>query len=68
MAHRSKPEDMSELQRWIDNPTTQWFFAELTEEFEPAKRILYAQAGTVVDELKGEQNVMKFIKNPEELM
>ncbi len=63
-----KPDDKEELQRWIDNPITQWYFNELLEEFDPIKRILYAETGSIVDELKGEQKVMKYIRNPGELM
>ena len=68
MAKYNKPEDMSELQRWIDNPITQWYFEVLLEQFDPHKRILYADAKENVGELKGEQTVMKYIRNPGELM
>ena len=63
-----EPEDKEELQRWIDDPISQWFFKQLLLEFDPYKRLLYADTTENVGELKGEQNVMKFIRNPGELL
>ncbi len=63
-----KPEDKEELERWLNSHITQWFIAEMMDQFDPHKRLLYADAAQQVGELKGEQTVMKYIRNPGELL
>ena len=63
-----KPEDKEELERWVNHPITQWYFEELLNTFDPHKQLLYANPEANVGQLKGEQNVMKYIRNPGDLM
>ncbi len=63
-----KPEDKEELERWINNPITQWFFQELLWEFDAHKQLLYSKPEDSIGELKGQQDVMKFIRNPGDLL
>ena len=63
-----KPDDRSELRDWLNNPITEWYFNELKMQFDPHKRLLFSKADAQCGELKGEQNVMRFINKPEELL
>lgn len=64
---KRRPDDIIEFENWIKNPITQWFFDEMLEQFDPHIRILLTKSGDNVGELKGEQTVMKYIRNPREI-
>lgn len=63
-----KPEDQSELELWMSDPITRWFFYEMLQRFEPHTSILWAEDEKRLYEVIGEQKVMKFFRNPGDLM
>ena len=63
------PEDQSEYELWLNNSITQWFFETIMNKFDAHRRLLYSDPTELNNgELKGEQNVIKHFKNPEDLL
>ena len=60
--------EKEEFRSWLEKDVTRWFFQQLLEQFDANNKIYYANADENVGVYKGHQEVMRYIRNPEDLL